>query len=418
MSLDKQLTMLLERHRQNIVNFCCQCIAIPSLVGSEENMQQFIAQKLEQLGLQVDMWMPDLAELSLHPAYDHVDTMGKSRPIVVATWGEGNKGNSLILNGHVDVVDPGNLEHWNTPPFRPVVKNGRIYGRGSCDMKGGLTAIVFAIQLLQKAGFRPRGTVIVESVVGEENGGFGTLAAIKRGYRADAAVVVEPTSLNIIPAQTGSLTFRLTVAGKAAHACVRDQGVSAVEKFWPVFIELQRLEKERNSQFQHDLFSHIDNKVPISIGRVKAGSWPSTVPDQVIAEGRFGVLVGESISEAKALFEQRIATACHRDEWLRSHPVKVEWFEGTFEAAATPIEHPLVSAVQNAASYHEHPPVQLKGVTYGSDMRLLINQARVPTVMYGPGHIELAHAANEHIEIKHILLATRTLARLIADWCG
>ena len=136
---------------------------------------------------------------------------------VLGHWKNEGNGKSLILNGHVDVVPTGLESSWTESPWSGLVKDGKIYGRGSCDMKAGLASGIFAIQILQDLGFKPNGNIMVQSVVGEESGGCGTLANIIKGYSADAAVILEPTSLKICPIQSGALTFRLTIPGRATH---------------------------------------------------------------------------------------------------------------------------------------------------------------------------------------------------------
>ena len=154
-------------------------------------------------------------------------------------------GRDLLLNGHIDVAPVGDEAAWTAPPWEPVLRDGRVYGRGAVDMKGGLCCALFAAKAIRDAGLRLRGRLSVASVAGEEDGGTGTLAAILRGHTAHGAVVVEPTRLRVVPAQAGSLMFRLTVHGLSAHGCVREEGVSAVESFVPLLAALRRLEAER-----------------------------------------------------------------------------------------------------------------------------------------------------------------------------
>ena len=218
---------------------------------------------------------------------------------------------------------------WTTPPWDPAVRDGRVYGRGAVDMKGGLCCALFAAKAIRDAGVRLRGRLSVASVVGEEDGGTGTLATILRGHTADGAVVVEPTRLRVVPAQAGSLMFRLVVHGLSAHGCVREEGVSAVEKFVPLLAALRRLEAERcgvaagsdparssagpgaavAGDPRSPLFAGYRLPWPIEVGTVRAGDWASSVPDTLVAEGRYGVAVGEDVAAARRVFEEAIARA-------------------------------------------------------------------------------------------------------------
>ena len=138
---------------------------------------------------------------------------------------------------------------WDNSPWSGKIKDGKLYGRGSCDMKAGLASGIFAIFVLQKLGFIPNSTIMVQSVVGEESGGCGTLANIVKGYHADAAMILEPTSLKICPIQSGALTFRLTIYGKATHAAMRWEGISAIEKYSLIHKSIIDFEKERHASF-------------------------------------------------------------------------------------------------------------------------------------------------------------------------
>src|SRR2546423_7520227 len=204
----------------------------------------------------------------------------------------GQKGDrSLILTGHVDVVRVGDRQAWHSSPWSAHIQAGRLYGRGACDMKAGVAIGISAAAALKRSGLALRGRLIVESVVGEEDGGIGTFAMAERGYRADAAFVLEPTRLRMIPAQAGALSFRLRIAGRSAHASVRYEGVSAIEKFELIEARLRQLERALNEQ-PHPLFAHYPIAYALSIGRVRAGSWSSTVPDELECDGRVGVPVG------------------------------------------------------------------------------------------------------------------------------
>jgi len=315
-------------------------------------------------------------------------------------------------------VDPGDSAAWTREPLSGAVKDGLIYGRGSCDMKGGLVTHLIALDALSDLGLTLRGDVTVAATVGEENGGLGALSTVLRGYRADAALITEPTRLALVPAQGGSLVFRLKVQGRSAHAAARDEGVSALEKFVPIFEDLQELERERNAVLSHPLYDGLKNKVPINVGIVRAGNWASTVPESLVAEGRVGLIPGEEVAPFKDLVAERIGAVAGRDPWLREHPPELEWFGGQFAPAEVASDAPICEALREAHEQvtGEVPPVE--GVPYGADMRLFIRFGGMPCVMYGAGDVNLAHAPDEHISVTDLLTATSTIACLLVDWCG
>ena len=327
-------------------------------------------------------------------------------------------GRSILLNAHTDTVDPGDPTAWKGDPLSGNLEGDLLYGRGSCDMKGGLVTHLVALDALSDLGLGLRGDVTVAATVGEENGGLGALSTVLRGYRADAAIITEPTRLALVPAQGGSLVFRLKIPGRSAHAAVRDEGVSALEKFVPIFENLRELEQERNGVLSHPLYDGIRNKVPINVGVVRAGNWASTVPESLVAEGRVGLIPGEEVDPFKDLVSERIAAVAERDPWLREHPPELEWFGGQFAPAEVEPDAPICEAVKRAHERvtGEEPPVE--GVPYGADMRLFIHFGGMPCVMYGAGDVNVAHAPDEHISITELLTATSTVACLLAGWCG
>jgi acetylornithine deacetylase len=325
---------------------------------------------------------------------------------------------SLILNGHIDVVPTGSETLWSESPWSGAIREGQLYGRGSCDMKAGVTASIFALETLQSMGFRPAADVLLESVIGEESGGVGTLTTIVKGFKADAAIITEPTRLRLCPVQSGALTFRVKVAGRAMHACMKPYGVSAIEKFFLVLESVQDLERKRHIEYKNPLYEDPNNIAPVNFGTIRAGEWPSTVPDELIVEGRFGVLPGESTSAAREAMAAALASAAANDPWLKDHPPQLEWFEGQFESGQTAQDAPIVRAISesHAKVFGSAPVVQ--GVTYGSDLRLFTNHGDTPAVLYGPGNIFDAHTVNEHVDLEEVLAATRVLAYIVTQWCG
>ncbi len=401
-----------------IVSFIQTSVQSPSLANNEGPVQELVQNKLDSLGL-ITRRIPVIFDaIKDHPAFCDDGFSPNTRVNVIGQWNNDGGGKSLILNGHVDVVPTGPEELWHESPWSGSIKNGKIYGRGSTDMKGGLSAAIFAVQILQKIGFKPNGNVMVQSVVGEESGGCGTLTNIVKEYSADAAVILEPTSLKISPIQSGALTFRLTIPGRATHAAMRWDGVSAIEKFNLIHQSILEFEKERHQSFDIKYYESKDRVAPINIGTIKGGEWHSTVPETVVAEGRLGVFPGESAQDARDTFETHLKTISETDDWLKENLPIVEWFEGQFESGKTDINHPLIQSLSDC--YHQttgDAPI-IEGVTYGSDLRLFTNHAHIPAVLFGPGDVRLAHAANEYVEIDEVITTVKIIANMIVAWCG
>ena len=404
---------------EGMLAYLCELIAIPSLGGQETAVQESVAAKMKQIGLDVDVWELDFDQLRQHPAFGIEIEREHALGVVGVMGGAGgDEGRSLILNGHVDVVPAGDEANWRYPPWQGTSADGRIYGRGAVDMKGGLCCALFAAKALHDAGVRLKGRLIVESVIGEEDGGVGTLATILRGYRADGAVVVEPTELQIVPAQAGALNFRVTVPGHSAHGCMREEGVSAIDKFIPIYQAVMALEKDRNSKSSDPLLARYTLPYPICIGTLQAGHWASTVAESLTFEGRYGVALEENLAEARHALEDAVAKAAQADPWLREHPPQVEWWGGQFAPARTAVDHPIVTTTSKAFEDASGTHSRLEGVTYGADMRLLVNQGGTPTILFGPGDVRNSHRPDEFVPIPDLITTVRTLVLTILRFCA
>jgi acetylornithine deacetylase len=409
--------------RDEILAFLQKLVQFPSLPGFEQKAQYFVAEKLETLGLTSDIVASEFEELKDHPAFCDDGVPFRDRINVVGRWAGSSRralktAHSLILNGHIDVVPTGSESLWSDSPWSGVIRDGKLYGRGSCDMKAGLTANIFAVQALQSLGYRPAADVLLESVIGEESGGVGTLTAIVKGFKADAAIITEPTRLRVCPVQSGALSFRVRVRGRAIHACMKPYGVSAIEMFYKIMHAIQELERRRHIEYQNPLYEDPNNVAPINVGTVRAGDWPSTVPDELVAEGRFGVLPGESTEAARQAMRRALQTAADADPWLKEHPPELVWFEGQFESGQTPQDSPIVQTLSACHKQVLGETAPLRGVTYGSDLRLFTNHGNTPAVLYGPGDVMHAHTVDESVDLEEVFIATKVLATVITRWCG
>jgi acetylornithine deacetylase len=210
----------------------------------------------------------------------------------------------------------------------------------------------------------------------------------------------------------------VTVSGQAAHGCIREEGVSAIETFLPLYRSLIAFERERNQASHDPLFARYQLPYPICIGTVQGGNWASTVPESLSFEGRFGVAVDEDVTIARSAFEDRVAQAARADPWLRDHPPQVEWWGGQFAPASIPVDHPLVEKMCGAYDDVSGSPTRIEGMTYGADMRLLVNQGHTPTVLFGPGDVRQAHRPDEFAPIAELVTTVRTLTLLALRFCG
>jgi acetylornithine deacetylase len=397
-------------------------VRIPSISGSaEENTgQSHMASLFSSGGLDVDYWEIDLDEVTSEPDFPGMEVeRDEAWGLVARLPGTGTgDGSTLMLNGHIDVVPQGDRDAWSDDPFSGVIRDGNLMGRGSCDMKAGLIAAHWAVQSIRRAGVQLRGDLLLASVQGEEDGGLGTYSLLRRGWRADACVLPEPTGLDLVPSNAGALTFRLRIRGHATHASRRMAGVSAIEKFWPVWQALVDLETRRHREVDPAM-ARFGLTHPLSIGTIHAGDWASSVPDLLVAEGRLGVALGEPVADARCDLERAVADVCATDPWLREHPVEVEWWGGQFASGQLPADSDLLQRVASA-----HALVTSGGgqdtwtAPYGSDLRLLTGIGGIPTLQYGPGEAHIAHGPDEWVPIADVRVTARALALLALDVCG
>ena len=386
-------------------------VRIPSITGAEETVQDRMAELLAEAGCRVERLEPDPADARADPDWPGQEMPRERLPIVLGRLGKAG-GRRIVLVGHVDVVPVGDLATWTDDPWSAALDADRLYGRGACEMKGGVASILAAVRAIRDAGLDEQlaGEILVASVPSEEDGGQGMLAAIRAGVTGDLAVITEPTSLEVVIAHAGAITFRLTVPGRAAHASVRREGVSALDKLQVLVRALEADETARNAAETEPLMTAHGLPYATIIGTVKGGSWPSTVIDRIEVEGRYGVKLGQTWRDAERDLQRCIDDANETDEFLRDHPATVELTGGKFSSSSIQADHVLPVGLADVAEgvLGTRPP--MTGEPYGADMRLLIHHGDTPTVIFGPGDKRLAHSANEWVSTTEVVDCARTLA--------
>ena len=378
----------------------------PSVTGAERGAVERLAALAEGHGLAATVDVHDLGALRGAEGYP-----GEEAPrdellgarVTLPGTGPGR----LCLNGHLDVVAPGS-EPWRHPPFAGVVADGLVHGCGALDMKAGVVAALHALAAVRRAVGAAPAEVVLQGVSSEEDGGLGTFAALAADDRFDACLIPEPTAFEVIVAHGGALTFTGTLRGRSAHAAVRLEGVSALDRYLPVHAALAAHERRVNADVAHPLMRALALPYPLLVGRLEVGRWSSQVPDELRFEGRLGVRVGERVEDARAALEAAVAAA---DDG-RGPPAEIVWDGGQFAPAETPLDAPFVGLVQDAAAEELGRRPALAGVSYGADMRHFTARG-IPCVMFGTPGLERAHAADEHVAVADAVRIARTLVRLI-----
>ncbi|MBW1994770.1 MAG: ArgE/DapE family deacylase [Deltaproteobacteria bacterium] len=448
--MESKILAKIEKNRQPLIELLQKLVRIPSLTGEEGAAQSFLADYLRGLGLEVVTWEPDVREIfekfpqsAQYPThwehdlilpYDRLPTYEawvvsgktdiltwKNRPNVLATLKGSGGGRTLLLNGHVDTVTIAPREDWSHDPFGAEIVDGKLFGRGACDMKGGLAAALGAVRCLIDAGVSLRGDVIFSSVVNEEHSGGGALSMICRGITADAAIVTEPSENRVCIAHPGDVYWQVTVEGVprspgARWEGDRQVGISAVEKLPPVIDSLMRLEAEFNTKSPHPLY---ENTRPFScvIGEVHGGSYATVTASRCVLRGcvYFSPGLG-SVTDIMDSIRATVTKAVQDDPWFRDHPVRVEFLRHK-NTAVTDRNESIVRVVTDTARTLRSTPVSVSGATYGADMELFVNLAKIPTVILGPGSIAQAHKPDEFVPIDEYIEYIKLLALNSYRWC-
>ena len=395
-----------------LVRTLADLVAVPSVGGSDDELriQHLLAERLGDLGLSVDLWPLDLEALRADAGYpgEEVERTAAWGLVAVSRPGEDV---GLVLSNHVDVVPSGDLDAWSGDPFDPVVADGRLVGRGACDMKGGLAASLAAVAALGSDLSRVP-PFAVHCTIGEEDGGLGAYGTLVRGHTGRACVIPEPTNLRLVSANAGSLTFRLEVPGVATHGSTAYAGVSAIDAYLPLHAALAGLAERRN-RVREPLLDHLPVPYPLSVGRLRAGDWASSVPDLLVAEGRYGLRVEEDPASARAELEETVAEAAAAHPFLRDHPPVVTWPGGRFAGGHLPAGHPFGRQVAAAHAWLTGgaEPAEL-GAPWGSDLRQYA-AAGVPTLHYGPGDVRLAHGPDEAVPVAEVVTTAEVFVDLL-----
>ncbi|MBN2526071.1 MAG: ArgE/DapE family deacylase [Deltaproteobacteria bacterium] len=430
-SILNHVSDVIEDSRDELIELCQKLVQTRSInplsagvdteaeLGGEKRCNEILRDVVAPLGASIDMFEVELDRTNL-----------------VATFtGEGG-GRSLIFNGHIDTVPVGNFDDWKWGnPFSGKIEQGRIYGRGACDMKGGLCAQVMAAKAIVSAGFRLRGDLLFESVVGEETMSheLGTTAVIDRGYLADGAIVSEPSgppvNLAVEPSSCGLFWMRISCIGKSTHSSVRWHimrpggsgskiGVNAIEKGVLILNALQQLEQQWGITKTHPLF--LPGQFTIHPGVIEGG--PAGTPNPYIVseycQMDYAVWFPphENSENVKKEIETYIQKAASLDPWLEKNPPKVEWMLH-WPPFNVDVDFPLCTICAAAHESATGTSAVFQGFTAVNDAAYL-NARGIPAITYGPGSILVAHAVNEFVDIEELMIAAKTYAISALEWCG
>lgn len=400
-----------ERLRERLVDL----VRIPSVTGDEEAAIRRVADWLSAAGAEVDYWYDGIAKLVADPNYPGHEIERAWVPVVAGMIRGTRPGPTIVLTGHVDVVPPGDYSQWIRDPFAGYIEGDKLYGRGAADMKSGVVAALEAFETFARGPRDFHGRVVFVAVPAEEDSGLGTLAAIRRGWTADAAIISEPTCRDgcpeLIIATAGAMSCALEIQGLSAHASKRLMGENALDHYLAVHKVLREGERLLNDGERHPLMQSLTLPYATSVGTISGGTWSSSVMDRLAIELRIGVALDETTAQAKARFEHTLREGLAGDPWLRAHPPVVRWRAAGFGSAQTRADHPLVDALCDAGDKVFGARSTITAAPYGCDMSAWVRVGGVPTVVYGPGDIEQAHAPNEWVSLETTEQVSRVLVQ-------
>ncbi|SEP00074.1 ArgE/DapE family deacylase [Aquisalimonas asiatica] len=402
----------IDRIRDRLVSL----IRIPSITGEEDAIVSHIANWLQQFDAEIDYWNDGIASLQRDPRYPGHEVERAWAPVVVGVLRGEQPGPSVLLTGHVDVVPPGDYTRWQDEPFSGVTRGDRVFGCGASDMKSGLVAAMACFEAFAESGRNFPGRIIFAAVPAEEDSGLGTLAAIRGGWQADACIIPEPTTgasgvPELVIAHAGAMSLKVEVPGKSAHASKRLQGESALDHFFTIYQAMREDERRLNEREKHPLMGVHPLPYATNVGTIQGGLWSSSVMDHLEAQVRVGVALDETIDEAEARFRDGVMAQIKDDPWLRENPPRITRLASGFGSAQTRRDHPLVEALAESAEEEFRRTPEVAAVPYGCDMSGWVRLAGVPTVIYGPGEIDLAHAPNESVSLEATYKVARTLVK-------
>ncbi len=413
----QDILSVIDANRDQAVAFLQKMVSIPSVTGDEAAIQDYLSKYMAGIGLDVDMWETDWEELKKHPGYRPVDRGYENRPNIVATWKGQGGGRSLLLNGHTDVIPVGNGEGWSDNPWSAAIKDGRVYGRGSCDMKSGVASHILAVQFLQAAGVKLKGDVYINVVIDEEVSGHGTLDTVIRGYKADAGISGETSDLAVQPACIGRIWFEIEIQGKPAGVQQRYLGVSGIELGYKITQAVNALEAHRVATVSHPLYPSAIDSLPCLIGSFQAGNYPSAFPATCLLKGSIGTVPGEDHEGVKQSLVDQIAKAAAEDPWMKDHPPVVRFVGYDAQASEIPRDHAIVTTVSDVYKEITGKDPVISGRQGAADTRFLNLYADTPTVIFGPGSTAVMHANDEYVSIDDYVTAIKVMALSILDWC-
>lgn len=418
--IHKRISSAVDAHWDKEVAWLTRLVQFPSTRGEEAPCQDWIAREFLGRGWAVDRYTLADVEMAHLPGYSPVMDTDYSRAVQVvgSVRAKTQKGRSLIMQGHVDVVPVGPPEMWSSPPYAATIKDGKMIGRGAHDMKSGVAAMVFAMDALKHAGLRPTADIYVQTVTEEECTGNGALSTLARGYQADACFIPEPTDAKILRGTIGVMWFRLRIAGKPVHVSQSEQGTNAILSAFGLIEALRGHTRDLNERAKKDpWFSRIPNPIKFNPGKISGGDWASSTPAWCEVDCRIAVMPGMTLAAFREELTGVIMAAARQDPFLATSPPEIVW--NGFQADPYVLEpgtdfEKTVRGVHKQLTGKDAEEVILPAVT---DCRFYGRYYGIPSLCYGASG-GASHGFDEILDMESVRRLTKVMAGTVADWCG
>lgn len=411
----KDIDPVLDKNLNEALDFLCEMIKYPSTRGNEGPVNRFIYREMKTLCEKAELiQIPESFFSYPNYCWPLKDlSYSYTQNVRLKFFPEFSAKKSLIINAHSDVVPASkNQAH----AFEPKIEYGKVFGRGACDDKGQIAVIFLVLKCLKDLRLKPASELSIDIVIEEENGGNGTLFAVRDQIKAEGAIVMEPSEIQILPSVRGAVWFEIKCYGVPVHSGSQKPGVSAIKLALQAMRILEKYHDEvfKNSKGINKLFDKFENPMPLTFGILNSGNWPATVPDEAVIKGVFGFLPNTSVSEIQN--GMRGALKNNSDELLKNN------FEISFnmlnnEGSEIPDNHPLVETFAKAERISGITPV-VSAMTAACDAWQYVHRLKVPTIVVGAGSLADAHSNSEHIKIEDIRKLAKSLIYFIEDWCG
>jgi succinyl-diaminopimelate desuccinylase len=378
-----------------LVKLVQELVRIPSLnpPGNEKGCADYIFNTLTHWGVKTEM---------VFEPFSH-------RPQVVGTIDGKDAGLTLFFNGHMDVVPEGLRSQWKYDPYGGTIEGGRLYGRGSSDMKGGLGSMMMLAKLIHEAGLR-RGRCVFLFAVGEETGEPGTKDLLFRmGNKGDFGIVLEPTALRVATSEKGLAWFRISLEGKPAHAGVAELGINAITKAVTFGERLLEYDRKLHSRV-HPLLG----SPKCTMTMINGGTKENVVPEScsLTVDRRFNP--EETLDHIEDELRSLLDKLASEDSDFKYRLERTRFYE----AAEIPTDHPIANILRKYAAQISGVSQEPCGTLFSSDVRNFIHDAGIPALTFGPGETQQAHTYNESIEIKQIVNCVKVLLLTVMELSG